>query len=288
MDMKSCSSCKADNPTDANFCRKCGEMFDDANFGGVTEKLLQKYHEIKQKYSAHKDKEEYLRKRICEHEMEESELRCEIEKLKVVLADKDHRIIKLEDELHETDKECKALTQELHSIEKERDHEIMKYREEITCLSQELQVARHELHRTLHVPRIQDNEFKSFLCQLSEYKKFDILNVEVKNSGGDTGNEIISQDTTYLSLQLTIAVYENQTVTFQVKFFDSNGKMSVGDNSPSGYSYECTKDLHKLHIEKVSLVGWGSDKKGFWSSGNYSTEIWVNGSLIYSKSFTIK
>ena len=288
MDMKSCSSCKADNPTDANFCRKCGEMFDDANFGGVTEKLLQKYHEIKRMCSIHEEREEDVKIRKCKDEMEESELRCEIEKLKEDLADKDHRIIKLKDELHKTDKECKALTQELHSIEKERDHEIMKYREEITCLSQELQVARHELHRTLHVPRIQDNEFKSFLCQLSEYKKFDILNVEVKNSGGDTGNEIISQDTTYLSLQLTIAVYENQTVTFQVKFFDSNGKLSVGDNSPSGFSYECTKDLHKLHVEKVSLVGWGSDKKGYWSSGNYSTEIWANGCLIYTKSFTIK
>ena len=175
-------------------------MFDDANFGGVTEKLLQKYHEIKRMCSIHEEKEEDLKIRICKHEMEESELRCEIEKLKEDLADKDHRIIKLKDELHKTDKECKALTQELHSIEKERDHEIMKYREEISCLSQELQVARHELHRTLHVPRIQDNEFKLFLCQLSEYKKFDILNVEVKNSGGDTGNEIISQDTTYLSL----------------------------------------------------------------------------------------
>jgi len=78
MDMKSCSSCKADNPTDANFCRKCGEMFDDANFGGVTEKLLQKYHEIKQKCSIHKEKEEDLQKRIYEREMAESELRCEI------------------------------------------------------------------------------------------------------------------------------------------------------------------------------------------------------------------
>ncbi len=288
MNMKSCSSCKADNPTDANFCRKCGEMFDDANFGGVTEKLLQKYHEIKQKCSVHEEKENYLLKKMCEHEKVESVLKCEIVELKKVLKDKEYCVIQLKDDLHKTEKECKAVTQELHSIEKKRDHEIMKYREEITCLSQELQVARHELHRTLHVPRIQNNEFKLFLCQLSEYKKFDILNVEVKNSGGETGNEIISQDTTYISLQLTVAVYENQTVTFQVKFFDSNGKLSVGDNSPSGYSYECTKDLHKLHVEKVSLVGWGSDKKGFWSSGNYSTEIWANGSLIYTKSFTIK
>lgn len=286
--MKSCSSCKADNPTDANFCRKCGEMFDDANFGSVTEKLLQKYHEIKQKYSFHKEKEEDLQKRMCEHEIEEKTLKCKIEDLLITIEYKDHCIIQLKDDLHETEKECKDVTQKLHSIEMKRDHEIMKYREEITYLSQELQVARHELHRTLHVPKIQDNEFKSFFDQLSVYKKFDILNVEVKNSGGETDNEIISQDTTYLSLQLTVAVYENQTVTFQVKFFDSNGKLSVGDNSPSGYSYECTKDLHKLHVEKVSLVGWGSEKKGFWSSGNYSTEIWANGSLIYTKSFTIK
>ena len=83
MDMKSCSSCKADNPTDANFCRKCGEMFDDANFGGVTEKLLQKYHEIKRMCSIHEEKEEDLKIRICKHEMEESELRCEIENLKM-------------------------------------------------------------------------------------------------------------------------------------------------------------------------------------------------------------
>ena len=288
MDMKSCSSCKADNPTDANFCRKCGEMFDDANFGGVTEKLLQKYHEIKRMCSIHKEKEEDLQKRMCEHEMEEHVLKCKIEELLTTIKVKEANIHQLKRALKEAEEELDISKHLADSVAASLHCDLKNLQKKYQCVCDELSVTQHELNRLLSIPRVQDNEINSFFDQVSGYKKFDILNVEVKNSGGETGNEIISQDTTYLSLQLTIAVYENQTVTFQVKFFDSNGKLSVGDNSPSGYSYECTKELHKLHVEKVSLDGWGSDKKGYWSSGNYSTEIWANGCLIYTKSFTIK
>lgn len=288
MDMKSCSSCKADNPTDANFCRKCGEMFDDANFGGVTEKLLQKYHEIKRMCSIHKEKEEELKVRMCEYEMEEQVLKCKIEDLLTTIKDKEDNIHQLKRALKEAEEELDISKHLADSVAASLHCDLKNLQKKYQCVCEELSVTQHELNRLLSIPRVQDNEINSFFDQVSGYKKFDILNVEVKNSGGETGNEIISQDTTYLSLQLTVAAYENQTITFQVKFFDSNGKLSVGDNSPSGYSYECTKELHKLHVEKVSLVGWGSEKKGYWSSGNYSTEIWVNGCLIYTKSFTIK
>ena len=43
-----------------------------------------------------------------------------------------------------------------------------------------------------------------------------------KNKVIETVKQILSHDTTYLSLQLIVAVYENMTIAFQVKFFDSN------------------------------------------------------------------
>lgn len=147
----------------------------------------------------------------------------------------------------------------------------------------------HEALSTTHFPKDNIKEtLIEFVNQLSAYRKFEILNVDVKNEGEEFGEEIFSKNTTYIFARLTIAVYEDVNVTFQVKFYDSRGELSTWKNSPIGYSYECNSDLHKHKIEKITLVGWGQKQKGHWNSGNYLIEIWNNDNLLSKKEFIIQ
>lgn len=75
--------------------------------------------------------------------------------------------------------------------------------------------------------------------------------------------------------------------TFYVKFYDSWGNLIQGKSSPSNYSYYQTININQGIQTNVSVGGWGSDKKGHWTTGTYTVEIWYQGKCLKTKDFRV-
>ncbi len=113
--------------------------------------------------------------------------------------------------------------------------------------------------------------------------------IQVRNSGEGYGSSIYSRNTTYINPKVTLISnkdLENQSI--DVKFYTPYG-LSTGEGwSSGGYSYrDKGNSISKYEPKTIELTGWGGDKKGHWSSGNYRIEIWVNGKLAGTKHFKI-
>lgn len=71
-----------------------------------------------------------------------------------------------------------------------------------------------------------------------------------------------------------------------VKIIDPNGKLSVGGDSPNGFTY-----VHNTIISKgentMYLLGWGNDIDVIYIPGTYKFEIWINGINIKTTNFVI-
>lgn len=71
-----------------------------------------------------------------------------------------------------------------------------------------------------------------------------------------------------------------------IKIFDKEGELCQGSSSPHDCSYleEISVSLGKNSEE---LKGWGNDKLGNWSSGDYRIEVWYNNNKLAEKEFYV-
>lgn len=102
------------------------------------------------------------------------------------------------------------------------------------------------------------------------------------------GNVIYSSNTMYLCPVIDYVGFKSlNNKTFYVKFYDSWGNLSQGKSSPSNYSYYQTININQGIQTNVSVGGWGSDKKGHWTTGTYKVEIWYQGKCLKTKDFRV-
>ena len=110
---------------------------------------------------------------------------------------------------------------------------------------------------------------------------------DLTNTGDPAGTPIISRKTTYLIPRVT--VFSKQKInngTFYVKFYTPSG-LSTGSESRGGYSYSDNFSVEANKPTTLTFVGWGGDKAGHWSPGDYRIEIWYGGKRIGSNTFTV-
>ena len=102
----------------------------------------------------------------------------------------------------------------------------------------------------------------------------------------DYGETIYSSETKYLCPRIRYKSYADRSYKFDVKWIMPDGSIRRGDSSPAGYS---TSDSYFLSYGEGTnkLVGWGSKTKGNWKAGDYTIEIWCEGTLLKRKEFTI-
>ena len=101
----------------------------------------------------------------------------------------------------------------------------------------------------------------------------------------DFGKSIYSSNTMFLVPRIHYYGLKSSSIKLYVKLFFAN-VLRTGDSSPSGYSY--TGNVHiSQGNDTEDLQGWGNKNKGYWKSGSYRFEIWYNGKILFSKSFTI-
>lgn len=100
------------------------------------------------------------------------------------------------------------------------------------------------------------------------------------------GNKLYSSLTKYLSPRIMASAETAGTYDIYCKIYTPSGNLSTGSTSPSGYSWKYSLQMHQGNGTYV-LSGWGSDKYGHWSSGNYVMEFYYDGILLVTKKFTI-
>ena len=101
----------------------------------------------------------------------------------------------------------------------------------------------------------------------------------------DYGKTLYDFNSRYTKPKLTITAPRAGTYTIYVKHITPTG-MSTGEGSPSGYSY--SDDVELVAGENVvTLSGWGNNNPPKWSMGDYRMEFYCNGSLLYTKYYTI-
>lgn len=113
-----------------------------------------------------------------------------------------------------------------------------------------------------------------------------ISKIEIKNEDQDYGATLYSSNTTYIYSRMSIHSLIDGPVDIYVKFYTPYG-LSLGNESPFGYSYKSTATLYKNQITTVDISGWGNSVNGSWKAGSYRIEYWYNDICLGTKSFTI-
>lgn len=101
----------------------------------------------------------------------------------------------------------------------------------------------------------------------------------------DFGNTIYSTNSMYLLPKIYYTSNATGRIKLQIRFYQPNGILCVGNNSPSGYTYNSEISLDSNGSTK--LLSWGSPNKGYWSSGKYRIEIWWDGCCLAHNGFEI-
>ena len=140
--------------------------------------------------------------------------------------------------------------------------------------------------------RNEHQDLESRYSSLSNKYPIKITDIEIANVyyNGDIetnyGQTIYSGNSMYLQPRIRYIGTQNKYITLKVKLYDSNGSLRTGTSSPSGYSYQGSYNIYS-GSNSITLSGWGNEKKGNWSAGQYRVEIWYDDVCLGAKSFRI-
>ena len=121
---------------------------------------------------------------------------------------------------------------------------------------------------------------------------FDIISMDfafTKNNGEiitNYGEKLYSSKSQYISSKAKVKVLRGEPCTVQCKLY-SRGKLSTGEDSSNGYTYERELFFFTPGRFEENLGGWGNSTPGNWLSGNYRFEVWYNGEKIGEERFTL-
>lgn len=102
------------------------------------------------------------------------------------------------------------------------------------------------------------------------------------------GGTIYSNSTMYFKPRITYTGNKSGNVTLKTKWYNANGTLTTGDNSPNGYSQESSFTIEKGTGKTLLLSGWGNEEKGFWEAGTYRFEIWYENTCLKKLEFEVK
>lgn len=174
---------------------------------------------------------------------------------------------------------CDSLGSEIADLEsdlKEQERNLNLTYDSLNTITESLDEAQNAL-----------STFKNdFPIQIS---KIEIGNVYYKGElETNYGNAIYSSRTMYLQPRITYrGINISEYVKLKIRWYDSDGDMRRGKNSPKGFTLEETLFVHDGY-NTVTLTGWGNKNKGvYWEKGNYRLEIWYEDICLKAKSITI-
>lgn len=118
---------------------------------------------------------------------------------------------------------------------------------------------------------------------------FVILDSEITHTNNGNlpiTNPFIRGDIRYIGLNLKVEALGNQSVKFSLKYIQPNGTIKTGTSSPAGFSFAEDKIIN-VNTKLISLSGWGNAEKSTYVVGTHHIEVWIDGCMIYKKSFVV-
>ena len=107
----------------------------------------------------------------------------------------------------------------------------------------------------------------------------------------DFGTTIYSYNTKYIQPKIYFTGLADESVTLCVKFFQGESLSTSSENNSNSYigrySFSTSIQSDKNAEQEATLLGWGSNTSGHWSSGSYRVEVWYEDVCLCSKKFTI-
>lgn len=278
--VKQCPKCLTQNPVEANFCRHCGNVFNDGK--GQTSIIIPENLIVPK-----------LQLEISSLSTEKKRLLAELKSTQKSYQQASRKVA-----INRYAYLICIFVIILCTIGIFWLADIRKYQSKvISDLKAEIE-SKNEMHNNdkLKIQQLESNSINlnSILSQrndeikeLSSVYPFIITSVDIKNAGEEYGDPIYANNTTFIYDRINIKSYYTGKVTIYVKFYRPNGELSANDKSPTGYSYCQQIDLKKGEITYTESTGWGNKNKGFWESGQYYMELWYNNKCFFKKRYYI-
>lgn len=105
----------------------------------------------------------------------------------------------------------------------------------------------------------------------------------------EAGQPLYSSEIAYLSPKLYYnGGTKNETKTVAYKLYLPNGTLSVGSNSPSGYTTSTSQTFYTGNSNTTVIPGWGTSSKNYYSPGTYTFELYIDGVKTLTRKFEVK
>lgn len=101
------------------------------------------------------------------------------------------------------------------------------------------------------------------------------------------GQKILETDTMYLKPKVKYFGIKSGVHTLRVRWINPDGSIRKGNSSLGDFSYVEGYNLTSGKNDEMCLTGWGNNKRGNWSAGQYFIEIWHDDIRLIRKPFTI-
>ncbi|MBR5068150.1 MAG: TIR domain-containing protein [Bacteroidales bacterium] len=147
----------------------------------------------------------------------------------------------------------------------------------------------NEMESSYEYARYFERHYRDILDKISNNAPVPLVitDIEIKNSGDNWGDIILSSETTYLVPRIEyIGLTEGQFMLY-AKYFDNEGnKYTAKDGHfPSNNINIEYSQLYER--SRKELTGWGNDNLGHWSAGTYRIEIWYEEQKLAEKTFLV-
>ncbi|MDE6431250.1 MAG: hypothetical protein K2K65_08795 [Duncaniella sp.] len=150
----------------------------------------------------------------------------------------------------------------------------------------------NQINSLIHEKDQAEKNLQSLRAKIGDSYPLIISDIEIANTDGNSnietsyGQTIYSSRSMYLMPKISYVGIKPGIVTLYVKLIDPNGRLSIGNSSPSGYSYSSPVVIWDGNNNAI-LSGWGNSSKGNWAPGTYRLEVWYENVCLKSKTFTI-
>ncbi|MGM9766438.1 MAG: TIR domain-containing protein [Candidatus Cryptobacteroides sp.] len=134
---------------------------------------------------------------------------------------------------------------------------------------------------------LKNEQFKSIIDSIGPIVLTDI---QVKSEGGDYGDEILAEQSTYLYPRVKLYSTITKDIDLYVKLYQPDGSLMYNDDtsiSPKGYSFKRRIEVGCDSYKYYELSGFGFEKTGNWRTGQYSYEFYYDSRCLGKKEFTI-
>lgn len=271
-----CPKCNIENPTEANFCRHCGNILSNASSIEMNSDVEKAIHILNETY---KNEKKTYSDKIVEYQKEIDNLQKQL-----------YTTIYTESEkIDRTD----SLVIRNKGAQKKYlfwGYNLLLLLIIVFCIGKCNSVNNQNEYLTSKIDRQED-----FISSIATYKPFEILKIELRSNRGEFGDTLYENELTKIIPRITVAAMKNGSYKLKTRYYKISNwtyeekllRLKETSSSPKGVSNEEEVDIEERGINEIQLVSFGKDSIGFWNSGRYCIEIWYNDQCLGKKDFSV-